>query len=276
MTKAAEEGRARKAAIAGVFGRGAAEYDRIGDFFTPMGRDLVRDVGVAPGEWVLDLGCGRGAALFAAAEAVTPAGRVIGIDLAEQMVALTAAEAAGLPQVSVLVGDAEEPDFPDGRFDAILAALVLFFLPDPAGALGRYRRLLAPGGRLGFTTFGAQDPNFEAAMRVLGSFVPAGLPPRSERQGPFGSPEGISELLGHCGFAAPAIAERSYVTRFRDADEWLSWVWSHGGRATLERVPANRLDEAADAARAAFEPARTAAGDYAITTTIRFTVARPS
>jgi SAM-dependent methyltransferase len=276
MKVSADEGQPGKAAIAGVFDRSAAEYDRIGDFFTPVGRDLVSATGVRTGESVLDVGCGRGAALFAAADAVGPSGRVIGIDLAEQMVALTAAEAAPLEQVSVLVGDAERPEFPDGRFDVILAALVLFLLPDPATALRRYAALLAPGGRLAFSTFGRPDANFEAAMRVLGSFVPGGLPPRPERQGPFGSPTTITALLADHGFAAPDISEQSYVTRFRDSDEWLSWVWSHGGRATLERVPAARLDEATSAAREAFEPARTDAGDYAMRTEIRFTVARPS
>jgi SAM-dependent methyltransferase len=232
-------------------------------------------VGVTRGERVLDVGCGRGATLFAAAEAVGPSGWVIGTDLAEHMVALTAAEAAPLEQVTVLVDDAEAPDFPEAWFSAILAGLVIFFLPDPAAALRRYAHLLAPGGRLGFSTFGAQDPNFEAAMRVIGSFVPHALPPRDERQGPFGSVEGIRDLLDRCGFDPPEITERTYVTRFRDPDEWLSWVWSHGGRATLERVPGTRMDEAEAAARAAFEPARTEAGDYAIRTTIRFTVARP-
>jgi hypothetical protein len=51
-------------------------------------------------------------------------------------------------------------------------------------------------------------------------------------------------------------------------------VWSHGGRYALERVPAHRLDEAIAAAKMAFEAARTSAGDYAIQTQIRFTIAR--
>lgn len=276
MTRSADKAQTRKAAVAALFDRGAAEYDRIGDFFTPIGRDLVAAVGVRSGQRVLDVGCGRGAALFAAADAVGPGGRVIGIDLAEHMVALTAAEATPLEQVTVLRGDAECPDFPDDWFDAILAGLVVFLLPDPVTALRRYAWLLAPGGRLGFTTFGAQDENFERAMRVIGSFVPSGRPPHEQRPRLFTSAAGIRVLLAECGFAPPEITERSYVTRFRDPDEWLSWVWSHAGRATLERVPPSRLDDATDAARRAFEPARTEAGDYAIRTEIRFTVARLS
>lgn len=273
-----DEAQARKQAVAAVFDRGAADYDRVGEFFTPMGRDLVVRAGVTAGERVLDLGCGRGAALFAAAEAVGPTGLVTGIDLAERMVALTAEEATrrGLANVAVAVGDAEDPDFAPGSFDVVLAALVLFFLPDPAVALTRTATLLAPGGRLGFTSFAGNDPIFESAMGALAGFVPGGLPPRNERQGPFGSVDGITALLAAAGYATPDVTERSYETRFASPDEWVTWVWSHGGRAVLERVPADRLDDACAAAKAAFEAARTPAGDYAIRTSIRFTVARPA
>ena len=278
MNENVGEAQARKQAIAATFDRGAAEYDQVGEFFTPIGRDLVALAGVATGERVLDVGCGRGAVLFAAADAVGSGGRVVGIDLAERMVTLSAAEARvrGLEHVSVAVGDAERPDFPAASFDAVLAALVLFFLPDPLAALRTYVPLLAPGGRLGFATFAGIDPNFEAAMRALASFVPGGLPSRSDRQGPFSSADGIGQMLATTGYGPPAISERTYETRFTSADEWLAWAWSHGGRVTLERVPTDRLDEATAAAKEAFEGARTSAGDYAIRTSIRFTVASPA
>jgi ubiquinone/menaquinone biosynthesis C-methylase UbiE len=278
MTGTADDPDPRKQSIASMFGRGANDYDQVGEFFTPIGRDLVSLAGVSPGERVLDVGCGRGAVLFAAADAVGASGQVVGIDLAERMVALTAADAEqrGLPNVTVAVGDADRPDFAPGSFDAVLASFVLFFLPDPEDALKRLAGLLAPGGRLGFTSFARNDPNFEAAMGAVESYVPGGLPPRGARQGPFGSPESITAVVTSAGFASPTIGERSYETRFATVDEWLAWAWSHGGRATLERVPAQRLDEATSAAKAAFGAARTPAGDYVIRTAIRFTVARPA
>jgi hypothetical protein len=150
---------------------------------------------------------------------------------------------------------------------------VIFFLPDAAGALRRYAQLLAPGGRLGFTTFATQDENLDAAMKVIGSHVPDGMPPRGERQGPFGSREGISELLAANGYAPPRIDEVSYESRFADPDHWVSWLWSHGGRYTLESVPEYRREEAIEAGKQRFAAARTPAGDYLITTQIRCTVA---
>lgn len=267
-----------KAAIAAVFDRSAPTYDQLGvDFFTPMGRDLAARAGLRPGDRVLDIGCGRGAVLFAAREVVGASGTVTGIDLAPTMVQLTRTDAAarGFANVTVEVGDAEDPPFAPGSFDAVLAGLVVFFLADPRAALRRYAALLAPHGRVGFSTFGPNDPAFEAAMKALGSFVPGPLPDRDARQGPFASFEGIAGMLAECGYRPPEITEASYESRFADAEHWLSWAWSHGARAVLERVPAEALPEASAAAFAALEPARTPTGDYVLRTTIRFTVARP-
>lgn len=268
-----------KQGVAGVFDRNADTYDRTGvDFFTPAGRDLVARAGLRAGERVLDVGCGRGAVLFSAASVVGASGRVVGIDLSRRMAELTEfeARARGLEHVTAMPGDAERPDFAPGSFDAVLAGLVVFMLPDPAGALRRYADLLADGGRIGFTTFGTPDENYDAAMRVLGSFVPGGMAPRSERQGAFGSREGIAELLVGNGFGPPDIAEITYESHVADLDSWLAWVWSHGTRHTLEQVPADRLDEATDAAKQRFAQARTPAGDYVIRTEVRFTTARPT
>jgi ubiquinone/menaquinone biosynthesis C-methylase UbiE len=279
MTAAPDDPEAIKQRIAAVFDRGAEAYDQVGvDFFTPAARDLVARAGLREGERVLDVGTGRGAVLFAAADAIGPSGRAVGIDLSPRMAELTQAEAAaqGRANVTAAQGDAERPAFPDASFDAVLAGLVIFFLPHPDVAVRRYAALLTGGGRLAFTTFGTPDPNFEAGMRALGAFVPGGMPPRPHRQGPFKSAAGIAELLTTNGYAPPAITELTYESRFADADHWLAWVWSHGGRATLERVPPERLDEASAAAKDEFEGARTPTGDYVIRTEIRFTLARPA
>jgi ubiquinone/menaquinone biosynthesis C-methylase UbiE len=276
MTAPPMDPEARKRAIAAVFDRGAETYDQVGvDFFTPAARDLVTRAELRAGERVLDVGTGRGAALFAAAEAVGLSGRAVGIDLSPKMAELTRLDAAakGFAHVMTLEGDAEQPDFADASFDVVLAALVIFFLPDPAAALRNYAALLAPGGRLAFSTFGAQDAHFDGAMKMLGSFVPADMPDRGDRQGPFSSPAHITELLTAHGFVTQSIDEATYESRFSDGDHWVSWLWSHGGRHILEQVPADRLEEAVDAAKAVFESARTPAGDYAIRTEIRFTIA---
>src|SRR4051794_13463209 len=149
--------------IAGVFDRAADTYDDVGvPWFRPIAAGLVDELAVAPGERVLDVGCGRGAALAPLARATGPGGDALGIDPAPRMVELTARALAGLPQVQVRVGDARAPALPPSSFDVVASCLVLFFLPDPASALAAWRRLLVQEGRIGVTTFGAQDERWRA------------------------------------------------------------------------------------------------------------------
>jgi SAM-dependent methyltransferase len=114
---------------AGVFGRGARDYDRVGTpIFGRLGRRLVELAAVQAGDHVLDVATGRGAVLFAAAELVGERGRVIGVDLAEEMVTLTSADmrARGITNAEVRVADAERlSEFVDGEFDCVTCAFAM-------------------------------------------------------------------------------------------------------------------------------------------------------
>jgi ubiquinone/menaquinone biosynthesis C-methylase UbiE len=102
-----------------------------------------------PGERVLDMACGTGIVTCRAAALVGPAGAVLGTDLAEQMVehARQSASAHGLHQVTFARMDAEDLQFPDAVFDAVLCALGLMYVPDPLRALRMMYRVLRTGGR---------------------------------------------------------------------------------------------------------------------------------
>ena len=95
---------------------------------------------------VADLGCGTGSlsVLLAAAGY-----RVRGVDLASEMVAAARAKAErGGLEIEFVQGDAAAPPYAPGSVDVVLARHVLWALPDPAQALGRWTALLRPGGRL--------------------------------------------------------------------------------------------------------------------------------
>lgn len=266
-----------KSSIAALFDRSARTYDSVNvDFFRPMGRELVERAAVKAGEHVLDVGCGRGAALFAAVDAVGPTGSVIGIDLAPTMVDLTRTEIAarGLANAQVRMDDAEAPNFPPSSFDVVLANLVIFFLPDPAAALRNYATLLLPGGRVAFSSFGAEDHRYRGAMDAIAQFAPAYTRPGANS--PFRAEDTIRELLADVGYERLTITEAEFQSRFRDPEHWLEWAWSHGGRSLLERVPADRLAQARAAAFEVIEQSRDETGDLVLTTKMRFTVAEPS
>jgi ubiquinone/menaquinone biosynthesis C-methylase UbiE len=262
--------------IAGVFDRVADTYDNVGvEWFRPIAAGLVAELDPQPGERVLDIGCGRGAALRPLAEAVGPTGHALGIDLAPAMVARTAADLRELSQVEVRVADARAPGLPSSSFDLIASSLVLFFLTDPSAAVLEWASLLVPGGRLGVATFGAQDERWQRVDAVFTPYLPpAMLDARtSGTRGPFASDAGMEELLAGAGLVDVRTASRTVNVTFRDADQLLGFSWSHGQRAMWEAVPepehgaiggqiANLVSEWADE------------GGFTFTQHVRYTLAR--
>jgi ubiquinone/menaquinone biosynthesis C-methylase UbiE len=267
-------------AIAGVFDRAAGSYDAVGvDFFSTVGTRLVARAALAPGQQVLDVGCGRGAATFPAAEAVGDRGTVHAIDLAPTMVALTtaAAEQRGIAQVRAEVMDAQEPDLPVATYDAVLSSLVVFFLPDPLAGLRAWRRATRDGGRLAITTFADHDDERWAwVQEVLPTRDPrssTAVDADRQEDGPFESAENLHRLLAAAGFADARSEEQEHVVHFADPDQWLRWSWSHGMRMFWERVPEERRDDARREALGHLERMRETHGDLELAMTVRYTTA---
>lgn len=94
---------------------------------------------------IADLGCGTATLTALLAEL----GYTIdGIDFSPAMVERARAKTAALPNVTVALGDAAEPQLPAGTYDAVLSRHVLWAMPDPAGALRRWCELLSDTGTL--------------------------------------------------------------------------------------------------------------------------------
>ena len=116
-----------------------------------------RRLGVAPGELVLDLGCGFGRHAFGALRrgADVVAGDLGRAELAEVASMVTAMRAAGeIPGEAVgcpAAADARRLPFADGAFDRIIAAEVLEHIADDGAALAELARVLRPGGTLAVT-----------------------------------------------------------------------------------------------------------------------------
>ncbi len=86
---------------------------------------------VAPGERVLEVGCGTGAATLPLAEAVGDSGRVVGIDLSEPMLAVARRHVAesGRRNISLLHADAQVYGFEPDSFDLIASRFGVMFFP---------------------------------------------------------------------------------------------------------------------------------------------------
>lgn len=138
-----------------------------------LGRDrLIRDLAPPSGGTVLEIGCGTGRNLIAAAKA-WPDARYFGIDISEEMLVTARAKvaAAGLADRIILAqGDATAFDaeklFGTARFDRIFQSYTLSMIPDWQGAIREAAGKLAPGGRLDIVDFGQQE-QLPGAFRAL-------------------------------------------------------------------------------------------------------------
>jgi ubiquinone/menaquinone biosynthesis C-methylase UbiE len=139
-----------------VLGTGGDELERLGlqhRLWSDATHELWRTAAIAPGQRVLDVGCGPGYAAFDLAQLVQRSGRVFGVDESPNFVAFLNEQAAArhLPQLAAAVGDVQALGATlahEAPFDLAYARWVLCFVPRPADVIAGIARALRPGGRL--------------------------------------------------------------------------------------------------------------------------------
>jgi ubiquinone/menaquinone biosynthesis C-methylase UbiE len=264
------------ARVRAIFDTVADDYDQSGTpFFAPAAEGLVEALAPQPGERGLDIGCGRGAVTSLLARAVLPLGSLDAVDLSPAMVehtrSLMAAE--GLA-VRTAVMDAGDPDLPPASYDVIASSLVLFFLPDPAAALARWVGLLAPGGRIGLTTFGESDPVWDRLDTLFRPWLPPGMldPKVVGPDAPFSSDAGMEALLRDAGATEVRTVTRRVDVPWGDVQGWKAFSMSTGQRAMWAMVPAEERDGLEARAAEILQDARDETGRAVIRQDMRYTL----
>jgi SAM-dependent methyltransferase len=224
---------------------------------------------------VLDVGCGTGHAAFAAADAVGPRGMVVGADLSTPLLEVARAKARerGMEHVEFVEDDFRALGVPDAAFDVVLCSFAIFLVPDMPAALAELWRMVAPGGRLGVTSWGPDL--FEPAGSIWGNAlnaerpadqIPIGPSPRAQWE----SPEMAKGLFAAGGIDAPIVSEYVAGTHaIRGGDDWWTIVLGTGMRGVIEALD----PEAAERVRIATTSALDAIEVRELVTDVIYTVA---
>jgi SAM-dependent methyltransferase len=106
-------------------------------------------IDLQPGETVLDLGSGGGIDVLLSAKRVGPAGKVYGLDMTDEMLALARENQrrAGATNVEFLKGEIESIPLPDNAVDVVISNCVINLSSDKGRVLREAFRVLKPGGR---------------------------------------------------------------------------------------------------------------------------------
>ena len=215
-----------------------------------VGRRTIELVGLAHGNRVLDVCCGTGSTALPAAEAVGRFGTVLGVDLAEGLLAVAARKAArrGLVNVEFRAADFERMAFPSSSCDAVVCQFGVFFLTDMTTAVRRMWSLVAPGGALAITTWGPRifEPARGLFQEALAQVRPD-LVAESTSCEQVSTDAGLRNLFSAAGANPPEVhAEVLTQVMERPEDFWPSMTGS-GTRRTIEAMgpeAATRVREA--------------------------------
>jgi ubiquinone/menaquinone biosynthesis C-methylase UbiE len=157
---------------------------------------MLERTGVGVGSLVLDIASGPG---YAAGAAAAMGARAIGIDLAENMRDLAA---ANFPDAAFQLGDAEDLPFAGDSFDVVTMNFGVLHFPDAEKALAETFRVLKPGGRLGFTAW--EGPEGSALGMATAAIVQEGTVKVDLPQGTpifrFAEHAECARVLGAIGF----------------------------------------------------------------------------
>jgi SAM-dependent methyltransferase len=169
--------------------------------FQPVTDEVMRTANLKPGENVLDLGCGTGAATLEAARAVLPGGTVTAVDISAQMLLIARMRLGAFANVKFEMARAKEIPEADASQDVVLSSLVLMFAIDKAAAAREIARVLRPGGRIVASVW--DDPehcDIARFQKTIGKFAP---PPPTRGVGPtsLADPTKLMMMLAKHGIA---------------------------------------------------------------------------
>ena len=218
----------------------ASRYHRISDPQFEWGQRVIARLDPAPGERVLDVGCGTGRLTLEIARRAAPA-RVTGLDRSEAMLSVAPGETPQelRRQVAFVRGDATALPF-IGCFDAVFSAATLHWIHEHERVFAGMFGALVPGGRLVAQCGGAGNLAglLERTQPVMESPEFASHFARWREPWLFADPAATARRLSDAGFVEVATGLEEAPVTFTDRESFAEFVAYVCLRHHLDAIPA--------------------------------------
>jgi SAM-dependent methyltransferase len=203
-----------------LWGARPHEWAAVEEQQLPTYEAAIRRLGIGDGRRVLDIGCGSGVYLRAAADR---GAEVAGLDASETLLEIARRR---VPEADLRRGDMQFLPFEDDRFDVVSGFNSFFFAADMGAALREAGRVATPGGQVLIQVWGRPERcDLEGMKSAVGQLMAAegGEPP------PFWRPGVLETLAREAGLApVDAFDERS-AFEFADDEAMLRHLLAAGG-----------------------------------------------
>jgi ubiquinone/menaquinone biosynthesis C-methylase UbiE len=205
---------------------GWEKWDRVFDEqMAFLNHRLVADARLRAGLRVLDLGSGTGYPALLGAQTVGATGSVVGMDLAEHMLAAAdrKAKRLGLTNASFRTGDVTSLPFEPNSFDAVTSRFCLMFLPEIPKAASEIARVLKPGSWVAAAVWSApeKNPSIGLSMAAIKQVIEL-PPPNPTAPGIFrlAKPGELAGMFQQAGLVDVADQEFLAEWSYTSADEY--------------------------------------------------------
>ena len=180
------------------------DYAAFAKFMEPGAVEILDAWNIAPGQRLLDIGCGSGQSAIPAARRGL---RVTGVDIAENLIdyARNRAETEGLA-ARFDVGDVEDLPYEDASYDAAISMIGAMFAPRPDAVVAEMARVIRPGGKLYMANWTPRSMPAQM-FKCVASVVPP--PPDFVPPVLWGDEDTVRERLGE-NFTGIRLTHRIY------------------------------------------------------------------
>ena len=230
----------------------------------PTYEEAIRRVGIAPDKRVLEVGCGTGVFLRAAADR---GAEVYGLDASEALLGLARAR---VPEADLRLGDLESLPYDDEVFDVVAGFNSFFFALDLVGALREAGRVARAGSPVVIQVWGRHERcDLEAMKAVVRPFMPP-RPPDAPPDPDLSAPGVLERIASEAGLTPVDAFDLSWAYEFAGDEELGRAMLAPAGIGDL--VGSEREDSVRSKIVEALAPCRTADGSYRLENEFHFLI----